>query len=463
MTTVVVLGMHRSGTSMMSQMLQAMGVYMGEGLGELQEDMDFVQANRAILQQAGGSWHTPPTSEQLTEAYHQGMSEQICYTLAQKVRTDGRMWGWKDPRTCLTASLWHRHLEDPRYVVIRRDAADVAASLSERHGAAPWAGLCRRYQEFIDAFVESVDAPVFQVRYEDLTNQKAAPLRVQALAEFLGLDKFAAARALDCIEYRDRWGWGSVAVGTPYYRGVYEFFRWWTWMLIDGLEEGDACLNTPDLRCEVPIPLAHNGLMQEFLKTPCDTLCIIEDDHVGPQDQIRRMRTKVENQAFDIVCASYTNRRDNAYMAIGVDLLDDDVTEYGEINCHLAPLEVWKTGTQPYDAAALGCVFIRRWVIEAMLGDNDPTEYFWFDWRGRNSQDVVFYRRVKEMTGARVGVDRDNAIGHVGKKVFTMTDFHNFWEPHIERTRRKELPWGRRALEALREAKGKFLEVMDNG
>ena len=29
---------------------------------------------------------------------------------------------------------------------------------------------------------------------------------------------------------------GSVAIGTPYYRPVYEFFRWWTWLLIDGLE-----------------------------------------------------------------------------------------------------------------------------------------------------------------------------------------------------------------------------------
>ena len=220
---------------------------------------------------------------------------------------------------------------------------------------------------------------------------------------------------------------GSVAIGTPYYRPVYEFFRWWTWLLIDGLEAGDACLNTAALRCAVPIPLAHNGLVKEFLKTPCDTLLIVEDDHVGDQQTIRRMRNKEENHDFDIVCASYTNRRNMATMAIGVNF-SGDISEYGEYDCVIEPLKTWKTGTQPVDCAALGCVLIRRWVIEAMMGDNDPEEFFWFDWRGRNSQDITFYARVKELTGARVGVDRDNHIGHMGTKMWTMRDFWDIWD-----------------------------------
>ena len=222
---------------------------------------------------------------------------------------------------------------------------------------------------------------------------------------------------------------GSVAIGTPYLRPVYEFFMWWTWLLLGGLEDGDACLNTPDLTCEVPIPMAHNGLVKEFLKTDCDTMCIVEDDHIGPQDQIRRMRTKPENQDFDIVCASYTNRRNRATAAIGFDFLED-VNDYGEYNLNISPANVWKEGTQPMDGAALGCVLIRRWVLEEMLGDNDPSEFFWFDWRGRNSQDVVFYARVRELLDgrARVGVDRDNAIGHVGKRIWTMGDFWRVWD-----------------------------------
>ena len=254
---------------------------------------------------------------------------------------------------------------------------------------------------------------------------------------------------------------GSIAIGTPYLRPVYEFFRWWTWLLIDGLDDGDACLQTAALRCEVPIPLAHNGLVKEFLKTSCDTLCIVEDDHVGDQQTIRNMRNKKENWDFDIVCASYTNRRRGAWMAIGVNL--GEATEYGEYDCIIEPPTTWKTGTQPFDCAALGCVLIRRWVIEAMMGDTDPEEYFWFDWRGRNSQDVHFYGKVKELGGVRVGVDRDNAVGHVGKRVYTMTDFWDVWDPYIKRQHMAELSRATRVLLAFGEARDKFMEVLRNG
>jgi len=222
---------------------------------------------------------------------------------------------------------------------------------------------------------------------------------------------------------------GSIGIGVPYYKASYEFFRWWSWVLVDGLEVGDQLLNGPDMRCEVPIPMAHNGLVMEFLKTDRDTLCIIEDDHVGQQDTIRKLRTKPENLDFDIVCASYVNRRD-ALVAVGFNFHPDGPNEYGEWGCVLEPMKVAETGTQQYDGAALGCVLIRRWVLEAMLGDNEPRDYFWFDWRGRNSQDIVFYARAQAV-GARVGVDRDNSIGHHGSKIYTMREFYEKREQFV--------------------------------
>ena len=459
MSAVIVLGMHRSGTSMLSQMLQAMGVWMGDNQDELYEDRDFLQLNRDILADADGIWHDIPSPEALAASYER-MRPAIVKMLTYKQRRG--LWGWKDPRTSLTAALFHPHLDNPRYIVIRRDLPDVVASLEERNGEGDWAGVYEQYRQRIEAFVRTVDAPVFEVRYEDLTHPKAAPAKAKALAAFLGLGDKEAALALDCIEFRDRWGFGSIGFGTPYLRPVYEFFRWWTWLIIDGFEAGDACLQTADLRCEVPIPLAHNALVKEFLKTPCDTLLIIEDDHTGDQQTIRRMRNKLENQGFDIVCASYPNRRGVATQAMGVNF-SGAVTEYGEYDCIISPPNTWKTGTQPFDCAALGCVLIRRWVLEAMLGDNDPEEFFWFDWRGRNSQDVTFYARVKELTRARVGVDRDNDVGHVGKKVWTMRDFWQVWDPFIEKQKRADLPWVKRLWHGLRLAKDKFQEVMADG
>ena len=54
-----------------------------------------------------------------------------------------------------------------------------------------------------------------------------------------------------------------------------------------------------------------------------------------------------------------------------------------------------------------------------------------FEWKGFSSQDVVFYVRAKEL-GVRVGVDRDNAIGHVGEKLWTMGDFYEWQESKLK-------------------------------
>jgi hypothetical protein len=217
---------------------------------------------------------------------------------------------------------------------------------------------------------------------------------------------------------------GTVGFGCPYYKAGYDFFRWWTWLLIDGFEPGDQCLNSANVQCEVPIPLAHNRLVAEFLRGDRDTLLLIEDDHVGPQDVIRKMRQKEENWDFDIVCASYTNRRHGS-VATGFMLGDGGrPNEYGEYLCQMNQMDVWESGTQPVDGAALGAVLIRRWVLEAMRGERELEETFWFDWRGRNSQDVNFYGKTHAL-GARVGVDRDNDVGHIGQHIYTMREFYH--------------------------------------
>jgi len=254
------------------------------------------------------------------------------------------------------------------------------------------------------------------------------------LAAFVGLDRRAAARALDCIDYRDRWGFGRIGIGVPYYKACYQFFRWWSHLLVSGLENGDVLLNDNSYSRPMPIPMGHNALAKRFLETSADTLCIVEDDHAAQADQIEQMRYKLENQAFDIICASYVNRR-NDLTAVGFNFTDG-LSPYGEYEMRLDPLAVAKTGTQEYDGAALGCVLIRRWVLEAMQGDRAADDWFPFDWHGRNSQDVVFYARAKRV-GARVGVDRDNAIIHVGDHEYTMEQFYEQRDKALQKEKAK--------------------------
>jgi hypothetical protein len=97
-------------------------------------------------------------------------------------------------------------------------------------------------------------------------------------------------------------------------------------------------------------------------------------------------------------------------------------TAAGEIICVLNWDEAARTGTQAVDGAAMGLVFIRRWVLDAMLAGGKPDETWWCEWIGGNSQDIVFYHKAKAL-GARAAVDRDANIGHVGRIVRTVDDF----------------------------------------
>ena len=228
---------------------------------------------------------------------------------------------------------------------------------------------------------------------------------------------------------------GTIGIGVPYYKSVYKFFRWWSWVLVGGLEDGDILLNDNSYPRPMPIPVGHNVLAKRFLETGADTLCIVEDDHAGQQDTIRRLRTKPENLGFDIVCASYVNRH-NDLTPVGFNF-SDRVSPYGEYEMLLSPVNVAESGTQEYDGAALGCVLIRRWVLEAMRGDAATEDWFPFDWHGRNSQDVVFYHRARAV-GARVGVDRDNALIHIGEAEYRMEDFFEQRRRSLEKQNAEE-------------------------
>jgi len=70
-TPIVVLGMHRSGTSLVAGILRNAGVLMGDkflppdefNLRGYFEDTDFLWINKGILESAGASWYAPPTVE----------------------------------------------------------------------------------------------------------------------------------------------------------------------------------------------------------------------------------------------------------------------------------------------------------------------------------------------------------------------------------------------------------------
>jgi hypothetical protein len=142
---VCVLGMHRSGTSLVAGLMRQLGIDLGpdeellppdsnnpSGYFELRE---LVHLNNDILAQYGGSWSEPPhlpsgweDSEELAP-----LRERARRLLTRRFAASPQ-WGWKDPRTCITLPFWQRLAPGLRYVICVRNPVDVAYSLRTREG-----------------------------------------------------------------------------------------------------------------------------------------------------------------------------------------------------------------------------------------------------------------------------------------------------------------------------------------
>lgn len=125
----VVLGMHKSGTTLVSQILHHSGVDMGS----FDEDVSYDAGNK--YERAG------PLALNLellgVEDYSvREVAKPSCIDLtgAQRDRMQGIIadctsrhehWGFKDPRTCLTYSAWAEELPPHRIVAVFRDPAQV--------------------------------------------------------------------------------------------------------------------------------------------------------------------------------------------------------------------------------------------------------------------------------------------------------------------------------------------------
>lgn len=206
--SVTVLGMHRSGTSLVAGVLKQLGVDMGEHnppivkwdspLGQI-EDLDFVKLDNKILVAAGGSWDKPPSHEAIMQQKDKFDGE--IKSLIDSIKSP--IWGWKTARNCLTVDLYLPHLPEPLFVVCRRDADMISQSLATRNGmdSVEAFNLISTYEARINDFLGRciADDCVYEFQYEKVSRFKAD--FVDGLTDFIGLrvNSDMRNRAIDVI------------------------------------------------------------------------------------------------------------------------------------------------------------------------------------------------------------------------------------------------------------------------
>jgi hypothetical protein len=148
---LVVIGMHRSGTRLLVDVLERLGVFMGADRQGDAESIAFMLINEGILQQCGAFWSEPMSAhfllsqpaaaDQLAAVARQALDAQLEQYVGatgwhRKSANEWPAFGWKDPRNTFTLPVWLRVFPSLRVIHILRHGVDVAASLSRRHAEA---------------------------------------------------------------------------------------------------------------------------------------------------------------------------------------------------------------------------------------------------------------------------------------------------------------------------------------
>ena len=101
---VCILGMHRNGTSCLAGCLEERGLNLGDVVNTAphnrkgnQENLELRAINDAVLTQSGGAWDNPPEVLSGDDDLRQRRDRHIA------ANSSVETWGFKDPRTLLTA------------------------------------------------------------------------------------------------------------------------------------------------------------------------------------------------------------------------------------------------------------------------------------------------------------------------------------------------------------------------
>jgi|GEM_PF-832328 len=184
---VVVLGMHRSGTSALTNLLRLLGLWTGEeedfppGDEHNQkgywEHRGIWSVDEAILQTLGASWSEIADLD--LSRLEEGVRARFEARARAIVRDLDRHGSWvvKDPRLCLLFPFWREILERPLCILIHREPLPVARSLAARDGIPIPYGIALWERYTLEALASTRGLPRILISHRELVADPVATLR----------------------------------------------------------------------------------------------------------------------------------------------------------------------------------------------------------------------------------------------------------------------------------------------
>lgn len=188
---ICIVGMHRSGTSVISRLINLLGFYLGEdsnlmrsktdnpeGFWERNDIFDFHERILALFKM---KWDTPiPLPAQWTNLDEIKIFREELTELIVRNFSNHKAWAWKDPRTSILLALWKEVLYDLDIpfscLVSIRNPLDVAKSLETRNGFPHEKSYGIWFNYNISLLYEILSIPHAVISYDHLINNWQAEL-----------------------------------------------------------------------------------------------------------------------------------------------------------------------------------------------------------------------------------------------------------------------------------------------
>ncbi len=184
---ILVLGTHRTGTSLVAGILHHLGVNMGDEMKPAHptnpaghfEDMDFLTLNDQVV----GDWRNPTIDYVSPTNMH-------TYEMLVEKKTS-RLWGIKDPRLCITAKWILPYLEkygnQVKVVTTHRPSKAVHASLRARNPLTldQAERITATYTSASTRFLQSFPGQIHHTHFGDFLDVTFAETAIGQLVDFV--------------------------------------------------------------------------------------------------------------------------------------------------------------------------------------------------------------------------------------------------------------------------------------
>ena len=201
---VVVLGMHRAGTSLSAKIVNRLGFALGGPLlspgvdnpDGFNEHREINELHEALLAGLGATWDTSWTARSDPEASLRSaeaisLKQRLKAIVVEELRKSGGRWAFKDPRTACLLPLWIDLFDTlgitPVWLLAVRDPRAVAASLYKRNRLPLALGELLWLEHYLNALRRLGPEIAAVVHYENWFVDSRRQLG--AVARAIGVDK----------------------------------------------------------------------------------------------------------------------------------------------------------------------------------------------------------------------------------------------------------------------------------